>query len=116
MRMWYRLAQIMVLIGLPLLILCGPSLGEEREQKPIQLRKPLTLEEMTPYETISFEKENFEKIKRGMTEEAVLEVLGKPETLEKEHRRGNRWTVHYSYPGGYVVNFKDGLVVGKESP
>jgi hypothetical protein len=51
-----------------------------------------------------------------MTEEEVLQLLGKPLDLKKEHRRHDRWTVHYYYPKGRVVNFKDGLVVGKENP
>ncbi|MBW2027354.1 MAG: hypothetical protein JRH08_18380 [Deltaproteobacteria bacterium] len=49
-----------------------------------------------------------------MTEKQVLEILGKPLKVKKEHRRHNRWTVHYFYPEGHVVNFKNGLVVGKE--
>ena len=80
-----------------------------------RIKTPLTEKQMKPYEEISFSEENFEKVERGMTQIQVLKLLGKPFKVKKEHRRGNRWTVHYFYPGGYVVNFKDGLVVGKES-
>ena len=34
--------------------------------------------------------------------------------FKEEHRRHNRWTVHYFYPEGHVVNFENGLVVGKK--
>ena len=34
--------------------------------------------------------------------------------FKEEHRRHNRWTVHYFYHEGHVVNFKNGLVVGKK--
>ena len=75
---------------------------------------PLTDKEMEPYEKISFSPGNMEMVQRGMTEKQVLEILGKPLKVKKEHRRHNRWTVHYFYPEGHVVNFKNGLVVGKE--
>ncbi|RLB44178.1 MAG: hypothetical protein DRH12_00595 [Deltaproteobacteria bacterium] len=75
---------------------------------------PLSEEEMQPYEEIPFEVDNFAKIEKGMSQKQVLELLGKPIKITKEHRRRNRWTVHYFYPDGYVVNFKNGLVVGKE--
>ena len=78
--------------------------------------QPLELEDMGAYKDIQFDPANFLKIQNGMTEEAVLELLGIPEDLKKEHRRGDRWTVHYYYPDGRVVNFRDGLVVGKENP
>jgi len=75
---------------------------------------PLTEEQMKPYEKISFSVKNLKKVQRGMTQVQVLELLGKPLKIKKEHRRHNRWTVHYYYPESHVVNFKDGLVVGKE--
>jgi len=34
--------------------------------------------------------------------------------MKKERRKHNRWTVHYFYPDGHVVNFRNGVVVGKE--
>jgi hypothetical protein len=75
---------------------------------------PLELDDMGAYERIPFRLENFEKVERGMTETEVLKLLGKPLGLKKEHRPHDRWTVHYIYPEMYVVNFRDGLVVGKE--
>jgi hypothetical protein len=78
--------------------------------------QPLELDDMEAYADIQFDPANFGRIKDGMTEEEVLGLLGKPTELTKEHRRHDRWTVHYHYPKGRVVNFKDGLVVGKESP
>jgi len=38
-----------------------------------------------------------------MTQEAVRRFLGKPLRTKKEHRRSNRWTVHYIYPDGLEV-------------
>ena len=77
-------------------------------------RKPIELEEMKQYKHIIFTIKNFESINKGMTEEEVLNLLGKPLNMKKEHRRHNRWTVHYFYPDGHVVNFRNGVVVGKE--
>jgi len=76
--------------------------------------EPLSLKEMTDYKHISFGQENFEKITNGMTEQDVLSLLGKPLDMKKEQRKGHRWTFHYYYPEGYTVNFRNGLVVGKE--
>jgi hypothetical protein len=53
-------------------------------------------------------------VEKGMTQEQVLELLGVPKKIKEEKRRHDRWTVHYFYPDGHVVNFKDGLVVGKK--
>lgn len=77
-------------------------------------QKPLEMDEMKEYEKIRFESKNFEKIKSGMTEIDVLSLLGKPLDMKKIKRRKNRWTVTYFYPDQHVVNFKNGLVVGKE--
>lgn len=77
-------------------------------------RKPIELEEMKQYQHITFKIKNFESLDKGMTEEEVLNLLGKPLNMKKEHRRHNRWTVHYFYPDGHVVNFRNGVVVGKE--
>ena len=77
-------------------------------------KKPLEMEEMKEYEKIRFDSKNFEKIKRGMTEIEVLTLLGKPLEMKKVKRRKNRWTVTYFYPDRHVVNFRNGLVVGKE--
>jgi len=41
-------------------------------------RKPIELEEMKQYQHITFKIKNFESIKNGMTEEEVLNLLGKP--------------------------------------
>ena len=84
------------------------SAGRDRWENPLEL------EDMGAYEGIPFRLKNFEKVKRGMTETDVLKLLGKPRGLKKEHRPHNRWTVHYVYPDMYVVNFRDGFVVGKE--
>lgn len=77
-------------------------------------RKPIELEEMKHYQHIIFKINNFESIHKGMTEEEVLNLLGKPLNMKKERRKHNRWTVHYFYPDGHVVNFRNGVVVGKE--
>lgn len=93
-------------------LLGGPTEAAD-EKVPLQLKQPLKLDEMKDYEEIAFERDNFAKIENGMTEGEVLQVLGKPLDLKKEHRPSNKWTVHYLYPGGCEVNFKNGLVVGK---
>ena len=114
--MAHRTLFVVVLLGFSLFLWPGQNHAEDEETAPMQLREPLKLDEMTPYEKIPFEVKNFQKVERGMTEEQVLGLLGKPLELKTEKRRGNRWTAHYSYEGGYVVNFSQGLVVGKESP
>ena len=77
-------------------------------------RKPIELEEMKQYQHITFKIKNFKSMNKGMTEEEVLNLLGKPLNMKKERRKHNRWTVHYFYPDGHVVNFRNGVVVGKE--
>ena len=76
--------------------------------------QPLELEEMQDYSSTLFAAKNFEQIQKGMTEEEVLELLGIPADLNKVKRPKNRWTISYFYPDGHVVNFRNGLVVGKE--
>jgi len=75
---------------------------------------PLSKKKITSYRDIKFKSDNFRKVERGMTQEEVLQLLGVPQRIKEEHRRHNRWTVHFFYPEGHVVNFKNGLVVGKE--
>ncbi|GEM_PF-5382681 len=87
----------------------------QKERSGVQrLRQPLTEEQMEPWAEIEFKAENFQKVKKGMTEEEVLDLLGKPLKVKMIRRPKHRWSVHYFYPQGYVVNFKHGLVVGKE--
>ena len=110
-----------IMMGLLVLTLFWPvweTAGQERYTDTGRDRweQPLEPEDMGPYKDIQFEPANFDKIENGMTEEEVLGLLGKPQDLTKEHRRHNRWTVHYYYPKGRLVNFKDGLVIGKENP
>jgi len=92
----------------------APGLSQERYTPDGRDRRdnPLELRDMKEWEKISFDREKFADVNRGMTEEEVLSLLGKPRHVEKEHRIRNRWTVHYFYPGGYIVNFLNGLVVG----
>ena len=96
------------------ILTASPSFSQERYTPEGRDRRenPLELRDMKPWEKIPFDRDRFQDIERGMTEEDVLSRLGKPRGLEKEHRIRNRWTVHYFYPGGYIVNFIDGLVVG----
>jgi hypothetical protein len=109
----------LLFIGLLALVLLSPCPGgaeedDDREPAVLQLRQPLELEQMEEYKSIPFTAEGFDRIADGMTELEVLSILGKPEDLKKIHRRHGRWSVHYFYPGGYTVNFRNGLVVGKE--
>jgi hypothetical protein len=111
--------KIPLFIVLITIALLSPYLGWAQEgdndrEPPLQLKKPLELTDMTEYKVIPFTVEGFERIGNGMPEREVLSTLGVPEDLKKEHRQHGRWTVHYFYPGGYVVNFRNGLVVGKE--
>jgi outer membrane protein assembly factor BamE (lipoprotein component of BamABCDE complex) len=76
-------------------------------------KEPLTVEHMKVYENIAFDPANYEKVKKGMNEEEVLKLLGKPQNVDMQKRRGDRWTIQYFYPEGRQVNFKNGLVVGK---
>ena len=77
-------------------------------------RDPLKFEEMGDYEGIPFEAENFEAVQRGMTEEEVLELLGKPLDMRMIKRPKRRWRISYFYPDNHVVNLFQGHVVGKE--
>jgi hypothetical protein len=77
-------------------------------------RDPLKFEEMGDYEGISFEAGNFEAVQKGMSEEAVLELLGKPLDVKMIKRQKQRWRVTYFYPADHVVNLFQGHVVGKE--
>lgn len=74
----------------------------------------MSFDRMEAYQDIPFSAGNFERVTNGMTEEQVLSLLGRPMDLKKEQRRHGRWTVHYFYPEGHVVNFRNGMVVGKE--
>jgi len=99
----------------------GPSLAQ-KEYGPDRYtpegrdrwKNPLELEDMKAWEKIPFSASRFEEIRKGMTESEVLDLLGKPKGLNKVHRPGDRWSVRYRYPGGRIVNFFNGLVVGKE--
>ncbi len=77
-------------------------------------RDPLKFEEMDDYEGIPFEAGNFEAVRKGMSEEAVLELLGKPLDVRMIKRPKQRWRVSYFYPDNHVVNLYQGHVVGKE--
>lgn len=89
----------------------------EAQEGGIRAREePSTLEEMGEFKDIPFKQENFEKVADGMTEKDVLSLLGKPLDMKKEQRKGHRWSFHYFYPEGCVVNFRNGLVVGKDKP
>ncbi len=110
-----------IMMGLLVLTLFWPvweTAGQERytDTGRDTWEQPLELEDMGPYEDIQFEPASFDRIERGMTEEEVLALLGKPVDIKKVHRKGNRWSVHYYYPDNRVVNFRDGLVVGKDKP
>jgi len=95
----------------------GVSLSTESWSQELRYREePMGLEQMGEYKSIPFAKQNFEKIQNGMTDKEVLSLLGKPLDMKKVQRRGHRWTFHYYYPEGHVVNFRNGLVVGKEKP
>jgi len=77
-------------------------------------RDPLRLEDMGDYEEIPFEAGNFDAVQKGMSEEAVLELLGKPLDVKMVRRKKMRWRVTYSYPDDHVVNLFQGHVVGKD--
>lgn len=103
-----------VLLG-ALLLAVPQAMAQERysPEGRDRWKSPLTWEEMGDYEKIPFDSLNYEKVNRGMTEEEVLKLLGRPVNVDMQKRRGDRWTVKYVYPGGKEVNFKNGLVVGK---
>ena len=102
-----RVAYLIVILGCALFVGGAMKVSQAYEG-------PLSEKKIASYSNIAFSLENFQKVQNGMTQEEVLQLLGKPLRTKKEHRRSNRWTVHYFYPEGHVVNFKDGLVVGKK--
>lgn len=75
---------------------------------------PLSKKVIESYSNVAFKVENFSQVEKGMSQEQVLQLLGTPVRIREERRKHNRWTVHYFYPDGHVVNFKNGMVVGKE--
>ena len=77
-------------------------------------RQPLQFEEMGDYEGIPFEARNFEAVQNGMSEEAVLELLGTPLDVKMIRRKKMRWRVTYLYPDNHMVNLFQGHVTGKE--
>ncbi len=105
---------MLLMILISLLFLLVSNQGGAKEAFRLNYKEPLEMHEMKDYENILFKVKNFEKIKRGMTETEVLNLLGKPLKLKKVKRKKNRWTVRYTYPDNHVVNLKNGLVVGKE--
>ena len=111
----FSLKATLLTLFLTLLILPS-AFAEAQESKILSREEPLTLEQMGEFKNISFKQENFEKVVNGMTEREVLSLLGRPLDTKKEQRKGHRWAAHYYYPEGYTVNFRDGLVVGKEKP
>jgi len=102
-----RTAFLAIVLITPLLLGAG-IWGTQAYEGPLSKKKILS------YSDIKFKLDNFHKVERGMTQEEVLQLLGVPPKIEEEHRRHNRWTVHYFYHEGHVVNFKNGLVVGKK--
>jgi hypothetical protein len=94
----------------------APLFAADEDKVPLQIKEPIALEDMGAYANIPFTVENFGSVDKGMTEEEVLTLLGKPLDMKKIKRKGNRWEVHYFYPGDRVVNFRNGRVVGTESP
>jgi outer membrane protein assembly factor BamE (lipoprotein component of BamABCDE complex) len=98
------------------LVLVFTSLCASAQTRVYYYEEPLSLDQMDSYKDTAFDKKNFDQVEAGMTQEEVLNLLGKPKDMKKQKRRKNRWTFHYFYPGGYRVNFKNGLVTGKESP
>lgn len=105
-----RLRALFSFCAVLLFAFSDPADGQELRYR----EEPMSIDQMGSYADIRFSKENFETVANGMTEEQVLSILGKPKDLRKEQRRHGRWTVHYFYPEGGVVNFRNGLVVGKE--
>ncbi len=101
----------LLFLGVVILLTIAP--GAEAQELRYR-EEPLSIEEMKPFKNIPFTTANFEKVASGMTEEQVISILGPPTDVKKERRRHHRWTAHYFYPEGHVVNFRNGLVVGKE--
>jgi hypothetical protein len=77
-------------------------------------RDPLRFEEMGDYQDIPFEAGNFDAVHKGMNEEEVLELLGKPLDVRMIKRPKQRWRITYFYPDNHEVNFMHGHVVGKQ--
>lgn len=99
-----------------MLLLLLSAHAEAQEGRIPAREEPLALEEMGDFKDILFKQENFERVTDGMTERDVLSLLGKPLDMKKVQRKGHRWAFHYFYPEGRVVNFRNGMVVGKEKP
>ena len=118
MGCWIELVEEQTMVMKLLLALCTAmvlTFSVSADAQELRYREePISLDQMGEYADIRFNKENFETVTNGMAEKQVLSLLGKPQDLRKEQRRHGRWTVHYYYPEGHVVNFRNGLVVGKE--
>ena len=74
---------ILILLLFPL----DSNHGSAKEAARLNYKEPLEMHEMKEYENILFKVKNFEKIKRGMTETEVLNLLGKPLNLKKIKRK-----------------------------
>jgi len=103
MKRVLHISGIFLLMGM-MSVLAVSSFAQDQETAPLQIKLPIELEEMAEYENIPFTEENFESVEKGMTEEEVLTLLGKPLDMEKIKRKGNRWQLHYFYPGERKVN------------
>jgi outer membrane protein assembly factor BamE (lipoprotein component of BamABCDE complex) len=103
-----------LLIFLLMLFLLFSVQASAQEEVNLSREEPFTMEKMGEFKDTSFKQENFEKVVTGMTQEDVLSLLGRPVSVSKEQKKGHRWAFHYNYHEGYVVNFRNGLVVGKE--
>ena len=93
---------------------CGQTAERYAPDGRDRWRDPLRFEDMGDYEGIPFDAGNFDAVQKGMSEEAVLELLGKPLDVKMIRRRKMRWRVTYFYPDDHVVNLFQGHVVGKE--
>ena len=110
-----RILLFMVIVGLFLPVAAfGQTVERYAPDGRDRWRDPLKFEEMGDYEGISFEAGNFEAVQNGMSEEEVLELLGKPLDVKMIRRKKMRWRVTYFYPEDHVVNLFQGRVVGKE--
>ena len=110
-----RILLFMVIVGLFLPVAAfGQTVERYAPDGRDRWRDPLRFEEMGDYEGISFEAGNFEAVQNGMSEEEVLELLGKPLDVKMIRRKKMRWRVTYFYPEDHVVNLFQGRVVGKE--
>ena len=110
-----RILLFAVIVGLFLPMVADGQTGErDAPDGRDRWRQPLKLEDMSSYEGIPFESGNFEAVQKGMSEEDVLELLGKPLDVRMIKRQKRRWRITYFYPDNHVVNFMHGHVVGKE--